>query len=164
MIISEAKQIITDKLVMAAERLKEKELLPKMRCYFTDASFIESADITEKSRIIFGELSVSAEGLDEGEECIFVICAELSAGEVSEEELATSIEEFESELLELEGEISSLCPVEALRKITEKQQKEADAAAEEMMAELRSARKKLFWGIGAIVAIIAVIIIVGSII
>ena len=163
MIISTAKEKITEKLTEASAALKNKGLLTTIRAYFTDANFIESADITEKSRIMFGELAVSANGLDEDERVIFVICAELAAGEVSDEELDASIKEFEAEIDEFKKELESAATYkDAIEKINEKQQEEAETAAREMMEELRVAKKKLFWGIGAIVALIAGIVIAGS--
>ena len=163
MIISTAKEKMVARLTEASRLLGDKGLSTTIRAYFTDANFIESADITEKSRIIFGELAVSAEGLEEDERVIFVICAELAAGEVSDEELDGSIKEFDAELDEFTAELDSAPSYKAaIERINEKQQIEADAAAKEMMEELRIAKKKLFWGIGAIVVIIVGIVIAGS--
>ena len=163
MIIITAKEIISKKLIETAEALKEKGLITKSRVYFTDARFIESAEITENSRLIFGELTVSAEGLEEDEAAIFVICAELAAGEVADEALEASIKEFEGEIAELYAELDTApSKKDAIARINEKQESEADAAAKEMMEELRIAKKKLFFGIGAIVVIIIAIVIAGS--
>lgn len=165
MLIITAKEKITEKLTEASDRLSKAGLFTRSRCYFTDQNFTESAEITEKSRIIFGELTVGAEGLDEDEECVFVICAELKAGEIDDAELENSAKEFDDEIAEFFSALEAApSKNEAIRKINEKQEAEANAAAEQMMEELRIARKKLFWGIGAIVIIIIGIVIAGSLI
>ena len=163
MIIITAKEKIAEKLIKTAECLNEAGLITKSRVYFTDARFIESADVTENSRLVFGELTVSAEGLEEDEAAIFVICAELVAGEVEDGALDEAIKEFDAEIADFQTELGSApSKADAIKKINEKQQAEADAAAKEMMEELRIAKKKLFFGIGAIAVLIIGIVIAGS--
>lgn len=163
MIISLAKEKIAAKLTELAQRLTDNGLFTRSRVFFTDSNFIESAEIVEKSRLIFGELTVRADDVFDDEECIFIICAELKAGEVDDTELDNSIKEFDEETEEFITLLnSSSSKQEAIQKLSEKHQAEADVAAAEMMEELRAARKKLFWGIGAIVVLLVGIVIAGS--
>ena len=165
MTINEAREKITGALAAAKEILTALELTVAERVFYTDGNLIESAELTEKTSLIFGELTVTCDGLEDGEECIFAICVEQRGGMVGDEDMAAAIEEFEGEIAEFSALVgASESKLSAMQTINEKQQAEAEEATAKLMAEIKRTKKKLFFAIGAMVAIIAAILIISAII
>ena len=160
MTIISAKEKIVAAIGTAKSTLDAKNFITKARVYFTDANFVESSEITPKTRLLFGEISIGFDGLEDGDECIFSICAELNAGETDDDTLSHDITEFESEIESFISEVESAeSPIKAIEKINARQEEEARIATEEMMQQIKKMKKKLFFAFGALIIIIAAVLI-----
>ncbi len=165
MTINGARERISEALSKAKASCEELGLTAVQRLYFTDENFIESSEFTPKTYLYFGELSVSCDGLEDGEECIFAVCVATKRGMIDDGDLDTAIVEFEGEISEfIETLKGSDSKIAAMQRINEKQQKEAEEAAAQVMAEVKKMKRKLFLAIGAIVVLIAAIFTVSAII
>ena len=165
MTINGARERIIESLSRAKASCEELGLTAIQRLYFTDENFIESSEFTPKTYLYFGELSVSCEGLEDGEECIFAVCVSTKRGMIDDGELQAAILEFESEISEfIETLKSSDSKITAMQQINEKQQREAEEASAEVMAEIKKMKRKLFLAIGAIVVLVAAVFVVSAII
>lgn len=165
MTIDGARQKIIEALASAKATCEKLELTTTERLYFTDQNFIESSTFTPKTHLLFGELSATCEGLADGEECIFALCVETCGGMIDDSALDEAIIEFENEISEfIETLKTADSKVAAMQKINEKQQKEADEAAAQVMAEVGKMKKKLYLAIGAIVLMVAAVFVISAII
>ena len=165
MTIDKSRERIIESLAKAKSTCEELSLNAVPRFYFTDANFIESSEFTAKTCLCFGELSVSCDGLSDGEECIFAICVATKSGMIDDGELEAAIMEFEGELSGfIEAIKSSDSKISVMQEINEKQQKEAEEASAQVMAEIKKMKKKLFFAIGAIAVLVAAVFIVSAII
>ena len=160
MTVNEAKEKIVYAISTAKDTLDTKNFITTARIYYTDANFIESSELTPKTRFVFGELTIGYDGLEDGDECIYAICAPISSGEIDATELDRDITDFASDIDKFIAETESAPSViSAIERINAKQETEAKEATEQMMAEIRKTKKKLFLAFGALILIIAAVLI-----
>lgn len=165
MTINGAIEKISEALSAARNVCENLGLTAAQRVYYTDSNLLESSEFTAKTAFLFGELTLTCDGLEDGDECIFAICLAQKDGLVDDGELEAAIAEFNGEIAEFAELVgSSDSKISAMHLINERQQNEAEQAAAELMKQIKKTKKKLFFAIGAIVALIAAILIVGAII
>ena len=165
MTINEAREKINEALSAAKAVCEGLQLVAAQRSFFTDGNLIESADFSAKTSLLFGELTVFCDGLEDGEECIFAICVAQKDGMIDDGELTAAIAEFDGEIAEFSELVgASESKISAMQIINERQQIEAEEATAKLMAEIKKTKKKLFLAIGAIVALVVAIFAVSAII
>ena len=110
--------------------------------------------------LLFGDVAFGYESMDFDDYCNYSICCEVKSAEVNEKELEDGIAEFNKEIDKVIEKVSSATsPESVIEEISKQQTEDAEIAAREFAKEMRKIKFKLYGAIGAIVVIIAAVLI-----
>ncbi|MBQ8689384.1 MAG: hypothetical protein IJ515_03360 [Clostridia bacterium] len=145
-------------------QLQELGLVVKKRIFYTDKNLVQMQEFTDKSILIFGDIAIGCEGMEDEDFCNYSVCAEITTALVKDESLEKNLAEFKTELdmfLERIGSAENSDEYEKIiAEITKEQEAEAEAAALEFANEMKKARTKILIAIGSLIAVLAVIVFV----
>ena len=113
---------------------------------------------------MFGDLAFGYGQMEDDDYCNYSICCEIKTGLVDDGELAEGIRAFEEEIDKVIAKLKGASDPEAiLEEISRAQSEEAEEAAKEFSKEMRKVKLKLYLAVGAIIVIIAAVLILGPI-
>ena len=163
MTVSLAKEKIEAAILSAKAKLTEAGFYTVARSFFTDKNLIESREFSAKAILIFGDLQVGFEDMDSDDFCDFTICCEIKTGAVDELEIVKGIKTFEDEVAAfIEKAAAAKDPRAFIEEISAEQDADAEKAAIEFSKEMRKVKLKLYLSLGAIIAVIAAVLIGGA--
>ena len=159
-----AREKIEDAVLAAEKKLKEVGLTTRPRSFYTDKNLTEAQEFSPKSLLVFGDLAFGYGEMELDDYCNYSICCEIKTGLVDDGELAEGIRAFEEEVDKIIAKLNGATNPEAvLEEISRAQTEEAEAAAREFSKEMRKVKFKLYLAVGAIIVIIASVLILGPI-
>ena len=155
-----AREKIEEAIKAGAERLSAAGLKTKVRSFYTDKNLAETDEFSPKVILLFGDVAFGYESMDFDDYCNYSICCEVKSAEVNEKELEDGIAEFNKEIDKVIEKVSSATsPESVIEEISKQQTEDAEIAAREFAKEMRKIKFKLYGAIGAIVVIIAAVLI-----
>lgn len=155
-----AREKIEEVIKAGAERLSAAGLKTKVRSFYTDKNLAETEEFSPKVILLFGDVAFGYESMDFDDYCNYSICCEVKSAEVNEKELEDGIAEFNKEIDKVIEKVSSATsPESVIEEISKQQTEDAEIAAREFAKEMRKIKFKLYGAIGAIVVIIAAVLI-----
>ena len=159
-----AREKIEDAVLAAEKKLKEIGLTTRPRSFYTDKNLSEAQEFSPKSLLVFGDLAFGYGQMEDDDYCNYSICCEIKTGLVDDGELADGIRAFEEEIDKVIARLKGASDPEAiLEEISRAQSEEAEEAAKEFSKEMRKVKLKLYLAVGAIIVIIAAVLILGPI-
>lgn len=159
-----AREKIEDAVLAAEKKLKEIGLTTRPRSFYTDKNLSEAQEFSPKSLLVFGDLAFGYGQMEDDDYCNYSICCEIKTGLVDDGELADGIRAFEEEIDKVIARLKGASDPEAiLEEISKVQSEEAEEAAKEFSKEMRKVKLKLYLAVGAIIVIIAAVLILGPI-
>ena len=169
MTVQEAYSAIDKAIEKYAPQLRDLGFVVKKRIFYTDKNLVQMQEFTEKSILIFGDISIGCEGMEEDDFCNYSVCAEITTAIVKDETLEKNLAEFKADLdmfIERinEAGADSAAYERIISEISKEQEAEAEAAALEFANEMKKARTKLLIAIGVLVAVLAVIVFVAPLV
>ena len=159
-----AREKIEDAVLAAEKKLKEIGLTTRPRSFYTDKNLSEAQEFSPKSLLVFGDLAFGYGQMEDDDYCNYSICCEIKTGLVDDAELADGIRAFEEEIDKVIARLKDASDPEAiLEEISRAQSEEAEEAAKGFSKEMRKVKLKLYLAVGAIIVIIAAVLILGPI-
>ena len=160
--VEQARQIIKEAVTEQVEICKENGFTVSGKVYFSDKALRECTEFNENIILIFGAIKLGLADMDEEDFCTYGLCCEIKTGLVNDEELEREIADFKSDVQKMLAEIAAApSPIEKIKEINLRQEKEAEESMREFDKEMRKMKLKLYSALGALAAIAATIIIVG---